>query len=59
MGFFSALIKAVFGAARTSSTKWPTKIAPRFTRGPVVKSGPTRGFNRSRTKQGTWRKKRT
>lgn len=59
MGFFGSLIKAVFGAARVSRTKWSTNAAPRFTRGPVVKSGPTRGFNRSRTKQGTWRKKRT
>jgi len=32
--------------------------SPKDTKGPVVKSGPTRGENRSRTKEGTWRKKR-
>jgi|GEM_PF-1634267 len=33
--------------------------SPKDTKGPVVKSGPTRGKNRSRTKEGTWRKKRS
>ena len=32
--------------------------SPKDTKGPVVKSGPTRGENRSRNKDGQWRKKR-
>ena len=33
--------------------------SPNKTGGPVVKSGPTSGKNRSRNKDGTWRKKRS
>ena len=33
--------------------------SPKDTHGPVVKSGPTAGQNRSRNKDGTWRKKRS
>jgi hypothetical protein len=33
--------------------------SPKDTKGPVVKSGPTKGQNRSRTKDGTWRSKRS
>ena len=33
--------------------------SPRETGGPVVKSGPTRGKNRSRNQDGEWRKKRS
>ena len=32
--------------------------SPRDTGGPVVPTGPTRGQNRSRNKNGQWRKKR-
>ncbi len=32
--------------------------SPRDTKGPVVKTGPTRGENRSRNKDGRWRAKR-
>lgn len=32
--------------------------SPKDTHGPVVKTGPTAGQNRSRTKGGQWRKKR-
>ena len=38
--------------------KDPTK-SPRDTGGPVVKTGPTRGDNRSRNEDGQWRKKRS
>ncbi|MFG6443359.1 CFI-box-CTERM domain-containing protein [Roseateles sp. LKC17W] len=38
--------------------KDPTK-PPRDTGGPVVKTGPTRGDNRSRNEDGQWRKKRS
>jgi len=40
-----------------SDKKDPSK-SPRDTNGPVVKSGPTAGKNRSRNKDGRWRKKR-
>ena len=33
--------------------------SPRETGGPVVKTGPTAGQNRSRNKNGQWRKKRS
>lgn len=33
--------------------------SPRETHGPVVKTGPTRGQNRSRNKDGRWRKQRS
>lgn len=35
------------------------KKPPSETGGPVVKTGPTRGENRSRNQDGTWRKKRS
>ena len=38
--------------------KDPSK-SPRYTNGPVVKSGPTGGLNRSRNDDGAWRKKRS
>ena len=41
-----------------SSKKNPSK-SPRETGGPVVKTGPTRGQNRSRNNSGEWRKKRS
>ena len=33
--------------------------SPKDTHGPVVKTGPTRGENRTRDDDGTWRKKRS
>lgn len=38
--------------------KDPSK-SPRYTNGPVVKTGPTAGQNRSRNDDGTWHKKRS
>ena len=32
--------------------------SPKDTNGPIVKTGPTAGQNRSRNSDGTWRKKR-
>lgn len=40
-----------------SDKKDPSK-SPRHTNGPVVKSGPTAGQNRTRNVSGEWRKKR-
>lgn len=33
--------------------------SPKETHGPVVKTGPTAGENRSRNQDGSWRKKRS
>lgn len=33
--------------------------SPKVTHGPVVKTGPTAGQNRSRNQNGQWRKKRS
>ena len=33
--------------------------SPKDTHGPIVPTGPTRGKNRSRNKNGQWRKKRS
>lgn len=34
-------------------------LSPRYTHGPLVKTGPTAGQNRSRNKDGSWRAKRS
>lgn len=33
--------------------------SPKDTKGPIVKTGPTAGENRSRNEDGEWRKKRS
>lgn len=33
--------------------------SPKDTKGPIVKTGPTSGQNRSRNQDGQWRKKRS
>ncbi len=38
---------------------YATNASPSQTHGPVVKTGPTAGQNRSRNKNGQWRKKRS
>jgi len=48
-----------FKKSEREPKKHPTNKSPRETEGPVVKSGPTRGENRSRNKDGQWRKKRS
>lgn len=53
MGFFDFL------KTNSDSKKKPINKSPKETGGPVVKSGPTRGQNRSRNDDGTWRKKRS
>lgn len=40
-------------------TKKDHRKSPRETGGPVVKTGPTAGQNRSRNKSGEWTKKRS
>ncbi|MCH5183762.1 MAG: hypothetical protein J1E00_06270 [Oscillospiraceae bacterium] len=42
----------------TISTK-KAALSPRYTGGPIVQTGPTAGQNRSRCKNGRWRKKRS
>ncbi len=41
------------------SEKQDWRKSPRETGGPVVKTGPTAGQNRSRNDDGKWRKKRS
>ena len=41
------------------SGKKDSSKSPRDTNGPVVKTGPTAGENRSRNNDGAWRKKRS
>lgn len=41
------------------SNKKDSSKSPRDTNGPVVKTGPTAGENRSRNSDGSWRKKRS
>jgi hypothetical protein len=53
MGFFD------FIKSSTDSKKHATNRSPKETGGPVVKTGPTRGQNRSRNDDGSWRKKRS
>ena len=53
MGFFD------FFSKPSKGSKHPTNRPPRETGGPVVKTGPTRGENRSRNKDGSWRAKRS
>lgn len=36
-----------------------SNLSPKDTHGPIVKTGPTAGNNRSRNKDGTWRKQRS
>lgn len=42
-----------------SEEKKDWRKSPRETGGPVVKTGPTAGYNRSRREDGPWRKKRS
>ena len=42
-----------------SGMRYTKGTSPRETGGPVVKTGPTAGQNRSRNKNGQWRKKRS
>ena len=43
----------------SSSTSSSKSKAPQYNHGPVVKTGPTYGQNRSRNNNGTWRRKRS
>ena len=48
---FMELAEVILGGVRYAS--------PNQTGGPIIKTGPTRGQNRSRNKNGRWRKKRS
>ena len=41
------------------SMRYAMHASPRETGGPLVKTGPTAGQNRSRNKNGQWRRKRS
>lgn len=47
------------GDRETESLKVARNASPSQTGGPVVKTGPTKGQNRSRNLDGRWRKKRS
>lgn len=48
-----------FGFASNTFSNFVSYASPRDTHGPVVKTGPTAGQNRSRNKDGQWRRKRS
>ena len=50
---------SVKGKSGGSASKGSAKKSPKHTGGPIVDSGPTKGQNRSRNRDGTWRKKRS
>jgi hypothetical protein len=52
VGFFG------FGSSKKPEKKWSLGLAPSKTEGPVVKTGPTAGSNRTRNDDGAWRAKR-
>lgn len=61
---FSDFINIIAGVEESSSPSIKGVInmankSPRETGGPLVKTGPTAGQNRSRNKNGQWRRKRS
>lgn len=71
MGWFSfftrSITRSVSFAPKRASTpaaaaarqRYPLGLAPRYTHGPVVQTGPTAGHNRARNQDGQWRRKNT
>lgn len=55
------IVKTVIDNIPTTvpKTKYPIGLPPKETHGPVVKTGPTAGQNRSRNKNGRFRKVRS
>ena len=51
--------KSIFSTLLNVAVEAVCSASPQDTGGPVVKTGPTAGQNRSRNKDGTWRKKRS
>ena len=51
--------KSLFDIALNSIVNYTSGSSPKDTHGPVVKTGPTAGQNRSRNKDGQWRRKRS
>lgn len=49
----------VLGTGLDLALDLASHASPKDTHGPVVKTGPTAGQNRSRNKNGRWRKKRS
>lgn len=43
----------------TAVSRCISQLSPKDTHGPIVKTGPTAGQNRSRNKNGQWRRKRS
>ena len=47
------------GLVLNTARSYTSSTSPKDTHGPVVKTGPTAGKNRSRNQNGQWRKKRS
>ena len=43
----------------TTVSRYASQLSPKDTHGPIVKTGPTAGQNRSRNKNGQWRRVRS
>ena len=54
-----ALVANIASSAFDGFISLNSNLSPRETGGPVVKTGPTAGRNRSRNKNGAWRAKRS
>lgn len=52
--FFNAILESIQSGLDTQKNQSPSN-----THGPVVKTGPTAGQNRSRNQNGQWRRKRS
>ncbi len=53
------VVKGGFAMGLFKSSDKTKSSAPQFNHGPLVKTGPTAGQNRSRNDDGTWRRKRS
>lgn len=58
-GFTQTLSGVTLGMGNTVTAASTSSLSPRDTHGPLVETGPTAGQNRSRNKNGRWRKKRS
>lgn len=49
----------LFDLVLNTARSYSSSASPKDTHGPVVKTGPTAGQNRSRNQNGQWRRKRS
>ena len=48
-----------FDLISNTTSNYASSASPKDTHGPIVKTGPTAGQNRSRNQNGQWRRKRS